>query len=609
MICLIFVRPLELLIYHHINGKQQASQCEKNTTTTTTTTTTTNNNNNNKSIETGDKFLFSSGGNQLNYNLLTSSFEKCFLEQTKVKWNVRDYRQYHSGIIKNFISTSANAAGTTTEENITNHLHEQSGHSIDTAHGTYGVSNLDMKKLDSAQLEVWRRASYRWHEAIGLNENKQPAQTTIALNEVPAVAPAAPKKQPIHSNNSNDAQEDRLTLLQNMIQGLEKKMDSVIAKIDYLQHDGKTGTKRNVSCMAQKRLDVVNNDTILQALRKCLKNNQAQFRNDDQRQSLKHVSNVEQDTLCIHPTGSGKSYLFLIQPFLRPQMVSIVIVPLVALQMDLVEKCRKIGITAYLWDNRHSAGGQLIFCSCEHVNSQGYTSFVNEYSKTGKLYAIFFDEAHLVKQWADFRPVFHRLQKHIRPQHCNIPIIALTATCPPTLESHVTNMLSLRQDQLRIFRQTSVLKNISYNLVSCDEQNLSLYLVQFIAKYLNPLKDTNQDINVNTPCKLIIYFQTRAECESLFTKVKGVVPIYSKMFMFHAGMSKSDRNKQEQQWSDISDTKSLHVLFCNIGFRVWNRQSFCSYCGSCSTPKEYNQLHPGNRTRRKRWYLRKKRRH
>lgn len=538
LLYLIFVRPLELFISHGITANQAAQIVE----------------NDNQRIETGDKFLFSSRGNHLNYKLLTTTFENCFFEQTNVRWNVRDYRQYHAGIVKNFMSAIPDPASNT-EENITNHLHEQSGHSIDTAHGTYGVSSLDMKKLDSSQLEVWRRASYRWHVAIGLNETTHDAGTATGTHNVAStvVGPSATVEM------------DTMALLHNMIKDVQLKMVSVIGKLDKFEN-GNTGMKRKSSCMEQKRFEIVTNDAILQGLQKCLKNNQAQFRNDHQRQSLTHVSNVDTDTLCILPTGSGKSYLFLIQPLLRTNMVCIVIVPLVALQLDLIEKCRQIGITAYLWENRYSAGGQLVFCSCEHVTKTEYTSFVNEYSKIGKLYAIFFDEAHLVKQWADFRPVFHRLKNHIRPQHCNIPIIALTATCPPVLQSHVIDMLSLRQDGLKIIRQSSVNKNISYNVVCCDEDNLSFYLVQLLAKYLKPDNTSHTGVNVNNPCKLIIYFQTRAECESLFIKVKGVAPIHSRMFMFHAGMSKNDRNKQQQLWSDTSDTKSVHVVFATSAF-------------------------------------------
>ena len=52
-------------------------------------------------------------------------------------------------------------------------LQEQSGHAISTAHNVDGLSEVEMRKLDSGQLEVLRRASFKCQSMLGIGKEEE----------------------------------------------------------------------------------------------------------------------------------------------------------------------------------------------------------------------------------------------------------------------------------------------------------------------------------------------------------------------------------------------------------------------------------------------------
>ena len=122
------------------------------------------------------------------------------------------------------------------------------------------------------------------------------------------------------------------------------------------------------------------------------------------------------DVLFCSPTGSGKSLVFEMGPFLfqylekKQQCTCIVISPLAALMKSQVEKLTSKNIKAiYLReresskaDNKlmeHVASGhyELIFASPETILQSGRQTVMN-LAKKGHLKVIFIDEAHCIKK-------------------------------------------------------------------------------------------------------------------------------------------------------------------------------------------------------------------
>ena len=61
------------------------------------------------------------------------------------------------------------------------------------------------------------------------------------------------------------------------------------------------------------------------------------------------------------------------------------------------------------------------------------------------------DEAHCISEWGhDFRPEYRRLREIMDLVNPNVPVIALTATATPKVQSDIIKNLSLRDPEIFI---------------------------------------------------------------------------------------------------------------------------------------------------------------
>ena len=96
---------------------------------------------------------------------------------------------------------------------------------------------------------------------------------------------------------------------------------------------------------------------LLDALQSFLGNDVARFSCPEQATAINAVLNLQKDLLICLPTGCGKTMCFLLPAFIYKQipgrhMMTIVIVPLVALTFDLKARCRQAGITFTTWKGK-----------------------------------------------------------------------------------------------------------------------------------------------------------------------------------------------------------------------------------------------------------------
>ena len=122
------------------------------------------------------------------------------------------------------------------------------------------------------------------------------------------------------------------------------------------------------------------------------------------------------DVFLCSPTGSGKSFVFEIAPFVldykkhgqrnKTETACLVVVPLVSLMMDQVKGLRQRGISAgYLGADstpeqvRDVVNGQyrLVFASPESLLESQRWIFRGNLRR--KLDAVFIDESHCVAKW------------------------------------------------------------------------------------------------------------------------------------------------------------------------------------------------------------------
>lgn len=557
IIYLLFIRPLEKVIYwkskrQEQNEEEKAMRIERMRL---------------------QKFLFSNRSIQHDGEKLKTRFTKVMQEEVGEKWGINHYRHYHAGIVKRFVDVSGRMEENNVGE-IVQSLHEQSGHGIGTAHQIYGVSEMDMRRLDSMQLEVWRRSSYKWHSMLFRTEKTDNLERE--------------RKEDVQDGMEGDGQQWRTVQLQiktihakieasqRSIAGMKAQMDEmktlgteILDRMKRMvQHTDESGgdrpRKRRIiehqrTAESEQQCD---RERVLKALRLSVGNRNAEFKSTYQEESLKTVCSGEGDGLFILPTGSGKSQLFMFVPFVRPGMTSVVIVPLVALQLDLVEKCRKVGINGVLWKDRHAAGVRIVFCSCEHVTRAEYADFVKEYWKNGRLFGIFVDEAHIVKQWSSFRPVLGRMAAYIRPAGCDVNVHALTATCPPRMRPVLEKMVGLRD--AKVVRQAGVRRNIQYRVMHCIEEDVTYTVLNLIVSGKGKEASVvGADRNTR---RIIVYCLTRRECDVLVKLLEQVTPGNVHCVKYHAGMKRTERKESSKRWMEVRDEENVTVIVATAAF-------------------------------------------
>ena len=118
------------------------------------------------------------------------------------------------------------------------------------------------------------------------------------------------------------------------------------------------------------------------------------------------------DTLVLHPTGSGKSLCFQFPPVYLYKK-AIIVTPTISLMQDQVEKMNELGIpSTYLGSAQFDVHAEaraldptssetLIFVTPEWITKASNQQKVLALSKARKLALIAIDEAHLISEWAN----------------------------------------------------------------------------------------------------------------------------------------------------------------------------------------------------------------
>lgn len=529
-----------------------------------------------------DCYLFCNRGTQIRPNILLSSFTE-IMKETGCAMTTRDYRQYHSGVVKNFINGMESVAALE-EGTVAEALHTQSGHSTGTASGTYGVSQLDMRKLDGVKLEVYRRASFMWHKALGIGgEKKETGEKGVSAL---AGQDNISERKSVTRTATNCGNGDTMQEIGRKLGRLEEKLDIVMEWMNRRSDEGMeveekeegcglsqlSGRKKQKVCKeVEKGQLTISRDVALAALRRIIGDEQCSFRSVEQERSILKMCNSRTDGIIILPTGAGKSMMFMVPALVRPAEMCVVVVPLVALQHDIVKRCENVGIQAVLWEHRDTAGSRIVLCSCEHVVHDDYRSFVEEKAALGKLMAIFVEEAHLLKQWDSFRPVMENLRTKLRSnQSRGVPIYALSATCPPAMEGMLKRRIGMKE-QCDVIRQCGSRRNIRYSVVKCLLGNLNFSVATALNKISESIKRvrSNESLDEADCDRVIAYCLTRKECDDMHYKCEIFKPTGFEMYKYHAGMDKESRKKQAAEWmkDSVHDRKILaKVMFATSAF-------------------------------------------
>ena len=177
------------------------------------------------------------------------------------------------------------------------------------------------------------------------------------------------------------------------------------------------------------------------------------------------------DVLALLPTGGGKSICFQV-PGIAREGITLVISPLIALMQDQVQNLRKNGIKAIAitsamssreidiaLDNVKFGGFDFLYTSPERIRTP---LFIARF-KQMNVGLIVVDEAHCISEWGhDFRPEYRKIRKMIEGIGDDIPMIALTATATPKVQSDI--LKTLKMVEPTIFIDSFNRENLYYEI-------------------------------------------------------------------------------------------------------------------------------------------------
>ncbi|MEH7731662.1 DNA helicase RecQ [Bacillus safensis] len=273
-----------------------------------------------------------------------------------------------------------------------------------------------------------------------------------------------------------------------------------------------------------------------------------------QKQAIESIVNKQKDTVCIMPTGGGKSVCYQI-PALMMEGTTIVVSPLISLMKDQVDALNEMGIRSSFLNSTLSAAEmnkrlkkcedgeyQLLYITPERLQNERFFQLLDRL--TIPLIAI--DEAHCISEWGhDFRPSYRFIQECLNQLTKRPVIVALTATATKKVHRDICEQLGMNEEET-IFTGFAR-ENLSFQVVKGENSD------RFITHYMKKNKLESG----------IIYTATRKEAENIYNRLKKQK---IKAGIYHGGLD--DNVREEQQNLFLNDDIQVMVATSAFGMGI-----------------------------------------
>ncbi|MFN5849251.1 MAG: RecQ family ATP-dependent DNA helicase, partial [Chitinophagales bacterium] len=262
------------------------------------------------------------------------------------------------------------------------------------------------------------------------------------------------------------------------------------------------------------------------------------------------------DSFVLMPTGGGKSLCYQL-PGIISEGTAVIISPLIALmknQVDLVRNYNENENVAHFYNSTLNVGQKR---AVEKEVIEGRTKLLYiapetlakpdniEFLKAFKISFVAIDEAHCISEWGhDFRPEYRKIKDAIKKIPYKVPIMALTATATPKVQTDIVKNLGLKEHNLFVssFNRPNLYYEIRYKIN--DD-----WAVKNIIQYIK-----NQEGKSG-----IIYVLNRKSAEKIAETLclNGI-----KAAPYHAGLEAKLRANTQDEFL----AEDIHVIVATVAF-------------------------------------------
>ena len=275
---------------------------------------------------------------------------------------------------------------------------------------------------------------------------------------------------------------------------------------------------------------------------------------------------VEKDsTLCIMPTGGGKSAIYWMAAA-ELKGICLVISPLTALIAEQAQKIEEQGYETLEihggidalkqisimsdFANRNT-NPSFIFASPEKIATDGYFEYCLKQRKD-EINLIVIDEVHCVSQWGmSFRPFYKRIPNFLDALYGKekwARILALTATLNPKELTDICDSFRIKKEN--ILKQTILMRN-----------EIQLHIKKFVNE--NEKENSFWDlIKMHRDEKILVYLYRKKGDRGVDGLTKAALDKGYKAALFHGDMAAKDRMEIIERYR----SGDINIVFATNAF-------------------------------------------